>query len=149
MSDSDNAGVRLHHVGVAVNSLDRARQALGDVLGLGFAEALDVAAQTVRVAFMSGAGPGLELIEATAEKSPLYPALDHPIKSFIDKHGEGLHHICFEIECLDTQLEALAAKGIRPIADGVLEGSNDGRVAFLNPKSCAGLLIELRERKSG
>ncbi len=149
MSDSDKTGVRLHHVGVAVNSLDQARQALGDVLGMAFSEALEVAAQTVRIAYTSGSGPSLELVEATAEKSPLYPALDHPIKSFIDKHGEGLHHVCFEIECLDTRLEALAAKGIKPIAGGVLEGSDDGRVAFLNPQDCAGLLIELRERKSG
>jgi len=149
MSYSDKNGVRLHHVGVAVSNLDQARKALGDVLGLVFAEAMEVAPQKVRVAYTGGGLPLLEIVEATDDNSPLYPILPHPIKSFIDKHGEGLHHICFEIDSLDARLEALAAKGIEPIAGGVLEGSHDGRVAFLRPESCAGLLIELRERASG
>jgi methylmalonyl-CoA epimerase len=145
MSVSKHPTVRLHHVGIAVNSVDGTSAALERILGLAFDAPLSVDAQKVKIAYSNGDGAALELVEATSDKSPLYPILDHSIRAFITKHGEGMHHLCFEVEDLDTLLDTFANEGVDTIGGGVLEGSHDGRVAFLNPASCAGLLIELRE----
>lgn len=145
MSDSNRPRVRLHHVGVAVNSVDETVNALGRIIGLSFDETQSVDAQQVKISYSNGEGAALELVEATSDKSPIYPILDHPIRAFIAKHGEGMHHLCFEVDGLDALLSELAREGIETVGGGVLEGSHDGRVAFLNPDNCAGLLIELRE----
>lgn len=148
MSGSNTPRVKLHHVGVAVKSVDGTSAALGRILGLAFDAPQSVAAQQVKIAYSNGDGAALELVEATSDKSPLYPILDHPIHAFIAKHGEGMHHLCFEVEGLDALLDDLAREGIETVGGGILEGSHDGRVAFLNPADCAGLLIELREAQS-
>ena len=148
MSGSNTGKIRLHHVGIAVSDMSDTEDLLGRLLGLSFADHQDVDAQKVRVAYSDGDGAALELIEATSDSSPLYPVLPHPIQAFIEKHGQGLHHLCFEVDDLDAVLERVAGQGVNTVGGGVLEGSHDGRVAFLSPNDASGLLIELREKTS-
>ena len=103
MSVSKHPTVRLHHVGIAVDSVDGTSAALERILGLAFDAPLSVDAQKVKIAYSNGDGAALELVEATSDKSPLYPILDHPIRAFITKHGEesrvthiGQQHLCLQ-----------------------------------------------------
>jgi len=137
--------VRLHHVGVAVRDLEKAREILQLLLGSKFSEPEYVESQKVKVAFSDKECGSLELIQATEEQSPMFPILKHPILSFIDKKGEGLHHLCFAVKGLEEMLKRLEQKGIRSLKDEILRGSGGGSVAFLDPNDCNGVLIELRE----
>ena len=144
----DKNMVRLHHVGIAVKNIDSVQKIFNQILGLSFDTSMDVDAQKVRIAYSNATGDEsvIELIEATDEKSPIYPILDHPIHSFIKDKGEGVHHLCFEVDDLENVLLDLEKLDINTVGGGVLEGSGKGKVAFLNPKDCAGILIELREK---
>lgn len=137
--------IRLHHIGIAVADLDRAKSVLENFPGINFSAPEEVESQKVRVAFAETEGGSLELIQATAARSPLFPLADHPILSFIEKHGEGFHHICLQVENLEETISQLKESGIRPLSGDIAEGSGGGRVVFLNPNDCNGLLIELRE----
>jgi methylmalonyl-CoA/ethylmalonyl-CoA epimerase len=137
--------IRLHHVGIAVQNLDRARCVLENILGVRFSTPEEVESQKVRVAFAQMEGGGIELIEGTDTRSPVFPFMDHPILSFLERHGEGLHHICFQVDSLEVALSRLRGFGIIPLGDNVMEGSGGGKIVFLDPNKCNGLLIELRE----
>jgi len=140
--------IRLHHIAVAVKSLDEARSVFEQVLGMSFSAAEVVKSQNAKVAFANVGGTGLELVEATSRHSPIFPMMDHPIVSFLKKHGEGLHHICFEVSNLEGALSRLRHAGINTLGPSVMEGSGQRPVVFLDPNQCHGLLIELREQEN-
>ena len=142
--------VTFHHVGLAVGDLDSARMVLEKVLGLSFSEPEDVDNQAVRVRFAAPGGAGsteLELVQATQDRSPTFSLLEHPIKSFIRKHGEGLHHLAFGVRELDERIDHLRAQGIRTLTDAPIRGALGRRAIFLNPLDCGGMLIELLEEE--
>lgn len=126
---------RLDHVGVAVDSLATAIAELEPVLGATATPAEVVADQGVRVRFL-GEGPGrLELLEATSA--------DSPIARHLERRGPGLHHLAFRVPDLEDALRRLDAAGVRLIDRQPRPGAGGHLVAFLHPRSTAGVLIEL------
>lgn len=123
----------LDHIGIAVKSLDAAT--IYKDLGLTVEHVETVETQKVRTAFLSVGDANLELLEPT---SP-----DSPIAKFIEKRGEGIHHLCFRVDDIDAHLAALKAKGYRLINEAPVPGAHGCRVAFLHPAAGNGVLIEL------
>lgn len=127
--------MRLHHIGVAVKDLDGAI-ARHESLGFKLAHREVVASQKVEVAFM-GDGPWIELLAAT---SP-----DSTVSKFLDKRGEGQHHVAYAVPSIAKALEAERAAGRTPIDAAARPGAWGHRIAFLHPKDHGGVLVELVE----
>ena len=126
----------LDHIGIAVRSLDQAK--IYEDLGLTVEHVEIVEAQRVKTAFLSVGDSNLELLEPT---SP-----DSPIAKFIEKRGEGIHHICLRVDDIESHLARLEAKGYRLINESPVPGAHGCRVAFLHPAAGNGVLIELSEK---
>jgi methylmalonyl-CoA/ethylmalonyl-CoA epimerase len=131
--------MRLHHVGVAVKSLDAGIKHY-QALGLKLAHRETVAAQKVEVAFM-GEGPWVELVRGT---SP-----DSPVSRFVEKRGEGQHHVAYAVASITAALEAEKKAGRTPIDGAARPGAWGHKVAFLHPKDHGGVLVELVEEANG
>ena len=127
---------KLDHIGIAVKSLDAAK--VYEALGLKIDHVEDVATQGVKTAFIEVGDADLELLE------PL--SADSPVAKFIDKRGEGIHHICFRVTDLDSHLARLKKQGYRLINETPVPGAHGCRVAFLHPAAGNGVLIELSEK---
>ena len=127
---------RLDHIGIAVKSLDAAK--IYEDLGLTVQHVETVETQKVKTAFLSGGDSNLELLEPTDP--------DSTIAKFIEKRGEGIHHICFRVDDIEKHLEELKAKGYRLINEHPVPGAHGCRVAFLHPAAGNGVLIELSEK---
>ena len=127
---------KLDHIGIAVKSLDAAK--IYETLGLTVQHTETVATQKVNTAFLSVGDSNLELLEPT---SP-----DSPIAKFIEKRGEGIHHICLRVDDLESHLERLKAAGYRLVNEAPVPGAHGCRVAFLHPSAGNGVLIELSEK---
>jgi methylmalonyl-CoA/ethylmalonyl-CoA epimerase len=127
----------LNHIGIAVQSIDEQRAFYEGALGLDFEGTEDVPSQKVRVAFFRAGDVRLELLEPTAE--------DSPIAKFLDKRGEGLHHLAFTVEDIKARIAELKQSGLRMIDDEPRLGSHHMHIAFLHPKSSGGVLTELCE----
>ena len=132
---------KIDHIGIAVNSLAEAVPVFSALLGSNNAGQEDVPSEGVRVAFF-GTGPGrIELLEATGP--------DSPVARFLARRGEGVHHVCLAVEDLEAALERAEAAGLRALEPRIREGAGGRRVAFLQPKTASGVLIELSERGPG
>lgn len=128
---------KIDHIGIAVNSLLASIPAFEAVLGVNPAGQESVPAEDVEVVFF-GHGPGrIELLQ------PASP--DSPIARFLERRGQGLHHVCLSVPDLDEALTRLAGSDIHPIAPGVRTGAGGRPVAFLHPRDCGGVLMELVE----
>jgi methylmalonyl-CoA/ethylmalonyl-CoA epimerase len=127
----------LDHIGIAVASLDEALAFYRDALGLEVEVPEDVPSQRVRAHFMRAGGAALELLEATAEESP--------IAKFVAKRGPGLHHITLRVDDIAAALERLKARGVRLIDEVPRPGAHGSLVAFIHPSSAHGVLIELTQ----
>jgi methylmalonyl-CoA epimerase len=126
----------LDHIGIAVKSLDAAQ--IYEALGLSIEHIETVETQGVRTAFLSAGDANLELLEATGA--------DSPVAKFIEKRGEGIHHLCFRVDDIEAHLVTLKTKGYRLINDAPVPGAHGCRVAFLHPAAGNGVLIELSEK---
>ena len=126
----------LDHIGIAVKSLDTAR--IYSALGFSVDHVESVESQGVKTAFIAVGDANLELLE------PLSP--DSPIAKFIEKRGEGIHHICFRVTNLELHLENLKRQGFRLVHEAPVPGAQGSRVAFLHPTAGNGVLIELSEK---
>jgi methylmalonyl-CoA/ethylmalonyl-CoA epimerase len=135
-TEFDRTMTRLDHIGIAVKSLDAAR--IYEVLGLAVQHVETVETQRVKTAFLSIGDSNLELLEPT---SP-----DSPIAKFIEKRGEGIHHLCFRVDNIEEHLERLKAAGYRLVNETPVPGAHGCRVAFLHPSAGNGVLIELSEK---
>ena len=132
------AARRISHIGIAVRSIDSTVGFWSGVMGIAPAHIEEVPDQKVRAAFLSTASGGrIELLEATAP--------DSPVARFIDKRGEGLHHLAFEVESAQAALDAAGAAGIERIDRAPRPGARGCLVGFLHPKSCHGVLVEFVE----
>jgi methylmalonyl-CoA/ethylmalonyl-CoA epimerase len=129
-----------HHIGVAVRSLDAA---LADYRILGFEpeSVEEVPAQGVRVAFLRAGGVQIELLEA------LKP--DGVIARFIDRSGEGLHHVAFSVKDIRTEMKRLRKAGLQLVDDEPRPGAHGRLVAFVHPRSAHGVLLELVQDATG
>jgi methylmalonyl-CoA/ethylmalonyl-CoA epimerase len=126
----------LDHIGIAVRSIELAR--IYAALGLTIDHVEAVETQGVKTAFLSVGDSNLELLEPLSD--------DSPIAKFIAKRGEGIHHICFRVDDIETHLERLKAEGYRLINEAPVPGAHGCRVAFLHPSAGDGVLIELSEK---
>ncbi|PRP53259.1 methylmalonyl-CoA epimerase [Bacillus halotolerans] len=129
----------LDHIGIAVYSIKKARAFYEDVLGLTFLHQETVEEQKVIIALFQAGGVYLELIE------PLTP--DSPVRTFLDKKGEGLHHVAFLCSGLTDQLQALSNRQIDVINRQPRQGANGKQIAFISPRETNGVLVELCEPK--
>ncbi|MBL8980338.1 MAG: methylmalonyl-CoA epimerase [Gemmatimonadetes bacterium] len=130
-----SAAPRIAHLGVAVESIDAALAFYRDVLGLipGAPEQADGA----RIVSLPFGESEVELLE------PLTP--DSPIATFMARRGPGIHHVCYRVPDLDAALAACRAAGYRLVDEAPRTGAGGHRIAFIHPKSTAGILIELTE----
>jgi lactoylglutathione lyase/methylmalonyl-CoA/ethylmalonyl-CoA epimerase len=128
---------KIDHIAIVVRSIEEALQVYEGAMGIELTEVEEVPEQAVRVAFLPVGESKLELVE------PL--TMDSGVAKFLEKRGEGMHHICLEVEDIEAALQDLAAKGVRLIDEQPRQGAH-GRIAFLHPKSAHGVLIELIEK---
>jgi methylmalonyl-CoA epimerase len=128
---------RLDHVGIAVADLSAALAFYRDALGLEVEAPEDVPSQRVRAHFIPAGEGALELLEATAE--------DSPIAKYVAKRGPGLHHITLRVDDIRAALAQLKGKGVRLIDDAPREGAHGSLVAFIHPASAHGVLVELKQ----
>ena len=119
-----------------MKSLDAAK--IYEDLGLTIDHVETVTTQGVRTAFLSSGDTNLELLEPTGP--------DSTVAKFIEKRGEGIHHICFRVDDIEAQLSRLKSLGYRLINDAPVPGAHGCRVAFLHPAAGNGVLIELSEK---
>lgn len=126
---------KIDHIGIAVQSLDATVPFYRDVLRLPFAGIEEVAEQKVRVAMLGIGESKIELLE------PISP--DSPVAKFIEKNGEGIHHIAYEVADVEGAIAALVAEGARMIDAVPRNGAHGTKIAFVHPKSSHGVLTEL------
>ena len=127
----------LDHVGIAVASLADALAFYRDALGLEVEPAEDVRSQRVRAHVMPTGEAALELLEATAD--------DSPIAKFVQKRGPGLHHITLRVDDIAAALAQLKGRGVRLIDETARPGAHGSLVAFIHPSSAHGVLVELKQ----
>ncbi len=125
------------HLGIAVPDAAAARRVFEELLGLPVVAVEDVPEQRVHVVKLDAGGTHLELLESTDP--------DGPIGKYVAKRGAGIHHLTLRVEGLDAMLAELAAKGVELIDRTPRTGAGGARIAFLHPRSTAGILVELCE----
>ncbi|MEH7480035.1 methylmalonyl-CoA epimerase [Neobacillus drentensis] len=130
---------KVDHIGIAVRSLEHSLPFYTDVLNLPLLGIEEVETQQVRVAFLEAGGTKLELLEPTSEEST--------IAKFIEKRGEGIHHVALGVVSIKERISEMKEKGIRMIDDQPRPGAGGANIAFMHPKSTSGVLFELCEKK--
>ncbi len=128
--------MKIDHIGIAVNDIEQALQFYQVALGLSVRAIVDVPDQEVRVAFLPAGETNIELVQPSSETSST--------AKFITKRGEGIHHICLEVEDIEAVLTQLKTSGV-PLIDQEPRAGAHGRVAFVHPKGAHGVLLELVE----
>lgn len=131
---------RIHHVATVVRDMDASIDFHTRVLGLELEQIADVPSQEVRIAFLTAGDSKIELVSPTNQTSG--------VARFLESKGEGFHHLCLEVPDISAELTSLAAVGVQLINTEPVAGV-EGPVAFLHPKSCNGVLIELIEAPGG
>ncbi|MBW2246269.1 MAG: methylmalonyl-CoA epimerase [Deltaproteobacteria bacterium] len=130
--------LKIDHLGIAVNSIEDGKNFWTDALGLEFEGSETVEEQKVTTAFFPVGESEVELLESTAP--------DGPIAKFLEKKGQGIHHVAFRVENIEEALAELKEKGIRLIDEKPRMGAGGAKIAFLHPKATNGILVELCER---
>jgi len=128
----------LDHIGVAVRDLDRAIETYKKILGLDVSHREILPERNIEIAFFEFGGVRLEILSPTSERSPVH--------GFIEKRGEGLHHLAFRTDDVEKAERALKEMSIG-LAQGPADGAHGTRVLFLHPRDSHGVLIELVQKK--
>ena len=131
---------KVHHVAVVVRSIEPALALWRDMLGLELETIMDIPQDHVRIAFLGVGESKIELVEPTDDTTGVY--------RFLESKGEGFHHVCFEVGNLAETLMRLEIDGVELIDTAPRKGA-EGPVAFLHPRSCHGVLVELIEAPGG
>jgi len=126
---------KINHIGIAVKNLEASMPLYRDVLGMTFEGTEEVAEQRVRVAFFAVGESRIELLEPTTP--------DSPVAKFLEKNGEGVHHVAYQVDDLAAALEELRRSEVRLIDEQPRRGAHGTQIAFLHPKSTGGVLTEL------
>jgi len=137
---SNQKGITIQHLGVAVESIEGALAFWRDALGLELKGVETVEDQGVRVAMLPIGESRIELLEASGE--------DTPVGKFLSKRGPGIHHLCVEVDDINAKLIELKTRGARLIDERPRIGAGGALVAFVHPSSTGGVLIELTQKGS-
>lgn len=130
---------KVDHIGIAVRSLENALPFYTEVLNLPLLGIEIVESQKVKVAFLKAGETKLELLEPTSAEST--------IASFIEKRGEGIHHVAIGVESIEARIKEMKENGIRMIDEHARPGAGGADIAFMHPKSTSGVLFELCEKR--
>jgi len=128
---------KIHHVGIAVESIDDALSLYEDALGVVPALRTEIPAEGVIIAMLPVGDSRIELLEGAGA--------DSPITRFVERRGPGLHHIAVRVEDLEASVERLRASGRRLVSDEIRLGAEGYRYVFVHPSSAGGVLLELIE----
>ena len=137
---TDRIPSRVHHVAVVVRDMDAALATYRDQLGLPLDVLLPIESDGVRIAFLPVGESSIELVEPTNSETG--------VARFLESRGEGFHHVCLEVDDVQAELDRLAANGLELIDKQPRRGA-EGPVAFIHPRSCHGVLVELIEAVGG
>ncbi len=129
----------IDHIGLAVEDLDAATRTYGDILGFEISGEEVLEERGLKVVFAETGNSRLELIAATRP--------DSEISGFLQKRGEGIHHICVEVENIESAVKEMSERGAQFARGGIQDGAHQTRVAFLHPKGTHGVLIELVQKQ--
>ncbi len=129
--------MKIEHIGIATRSLDEALRFWRDALGLEAIHTEEVAEQGVRVAMLPVGEPRIELLEPTGA--------DSPVAKFLEKRGQGIHHIAVRVDDIRATIQRLKEQGARMIDESPRVGADQCLVAFIHPSSANGVLVELVE----
>jgi len=127
------------HIGIAVKSIDETLKLWEGVLGIKCTEREEVPDQKVVTAFLPLGDTEIELLEGISS--------DSPVTQFLERRGEGLHHIAIRVESIEEAIRELKANGVRLTDEKPRYGAGGARIAFVHPKAANGVLLELSERK--
>ena len=128
---------KINHIAIAVNNLEEAAKFYQNVLGLTISGVEVVTAQKTKVGFFKIGESNIEMVQPSEPDSPLV--------KFLETKGQGIHHICFEVDDIEAEIKALLAKGATMVDQKSRPGAHNSKVAFIHPKSSNGVLIELCE----
>jgi len=126
---------KINHIGIAVTSLEKSIPFYRDIMGMRLEGTEEVSDQKVRVAFLAVGESRIELLEPT---SP-----DSPVAKFLEKNGEGVHHIAYQVDDIEKTLAQLKAHGLRLIDEHPRKGAHHSLIAFLHPRATGGVLTEV------
>lgn len=130
---------KIEHIGIAVKDVNQSNELFKKLFGKEHYKVEAVASEGVSTSFFMLGETKIELLEATTENSA--------IAKFIEKKGEGIHHIAYEVDNLDAEMERLKKEGFELINQTAKDGADNKRICFLHPKTTNGVLIELCEEK--
>jgi methylmalonyl-CoA/ethylmalonyl-CoA epimerase len=130
---------KIEHLGIAVNNISESLKVYETLLGSMCYKTEEVESEGVKTAFLQIGESKIELLEATNR--------DSPIAKFLEKKGKGIHHIAFETDNIEEEIERLKAEGFELIHQSPKDGADNKRIAFLHPKSTDGILVELCQEK--
>jgi methylmalonyl-CoA epimerase len=131
---------RIHHVALVVRSIEASAVLWRDYLGLELETIMDIESDHVRIAFLRVGESRVELVEPTDDTTG--------VARFLASKGEGFHHVCLEVGNLSEELTRLGIEGLELIDSAPRRGA-EGPVAFIHPRSCGGVLVELIEAPGG
>ncbi len=129
---------RLAHIGIAVRSIDKSAGIFSSLFGIPAEHTEEVADQRVRAMFFRIGESGVELLEPAGS--------DSPIAKFIEKRGEGVHHLSFEVDDIEAEIARLKREGFQMVDETPRTGADGSKVAFLHPRSTNGVLVEISQR---
>ncbi len=132
---------KVDHIGIAVRNIENSLPYYTETLGLKLIHIEEVLSEKVRVAFIDSGNVKLELLQPIDETSAIH--------SFIEKKGEGIHHVAFGVTNIQQRLNELKEKGVRLIQETPKIGAGGAQVAFIHPKSSGGVLYELCDKTGG
>jgi methylmalonyl-CoA/ethylmalonyl-CoA epimerase len=130
---------KLEHIGIAVKNLDESNALFARLLGKPHYKVEYVESEGVRTSFFEVGGVKIELLEATRP--------DSPIAKFIEKRGEGIHHLAFDVDPIGDKMNELSEKGFVLLSDKPKSGADNKEILFLHPKTTQGVLVELCQEK--
>ena len=126
---------KIEHIGIAVKNFEAANKLFKDLLGVENYKTEEVKTEGVNTSFFQVGDTKIELLEGTTP--------DSPISKFIEKKGEGIHHLAFDVEDIEAEIKRLKLKGFTVLNETPKPGADNKKVAFLHPKSSNGVLVEL------
>lgn len=127
--------LKIEHIGIAVNDLEKSNELFEKLLGKPHYKIESVESEAVATSFFQIGESKIELLQATSSESA--------IAKYLEKRGEGVHHLAFAVDNIELEIERLKTEGFSPISDKPKKGADNKLVFFFHPKSANGVLIEL------